>query len=249
MKKWNWTLIWVFTVIGGSLALFGYLVSGDSDAPALQAEIEMTGFKNEQEIVSALAQRLETPLKENRFFWIGLEPEKPEQLDVLIKLKQEIEKHHSLAHVIVDAELGYDKAALARIGPSDVLSVKEYLYDIGGRLQKVEREGKAYLLVTASIYATSYLKKNPAGILKGQYGLKPLTFSLAYFPVTAAAEKNMLFPCRTSDDQTGTAPWGCLIVNKSRFLRRKIASAGEMPWVGFLDSLNPQEYVLVLHRQ
>ena len=57
----------------------------------------------------------------------------------------------------------------------------------------------------------------------------------------------MLFPCVT-EDHAGTALWGCTVVNKARFTRRKIDTKNTKPWIGLMDLTGENDYMLLLKK-
>lgn len=244
--KLNSTFIWVFTVVAASIGLFVYMVRQDQTA-TLDTRITLSHYADE----AALAEDIRAQAKElmaANHIWLGVEPNRMEQIDFVITLKQRLEKERPFAHVIVDSELQLKPETVKKLAAGDVVPLKENLYEVGEKLAQLEKNGISYLVVTAAIYSTSTLPRNPLDVLKTQFALNPATLSLAYFPVTAENEKNMVFPCRTADDHTGTAPWGCLVVNKSRLLRKKIRADKNEPWVGYMESSSPRDYVLVIHK-
>ncbi|AGH96475.1 hypothetical protein [Pseudobdellovibrio exovorus] len=242
--KLNAAFIWVGAVFLSAIAIFVYLIKTDS--PDLKSQVPMRAFTSEVELTDTLMGHIAGPLQTSTAYWIGIEPGKSEQIPVVTQVVAQIKKQHPVAHIIVDFELRLSKEELALLQPSDVISLKEHLYDIGEKLQKLEQEKVSYILVTAAIYSTSILEKNPIDIVKKQYGLNPLTLSLAYFPLSSESEKDMVFPCKTADDHTGTAQWGCSIVNKSRFVRKQFIEDKEKPWTAFIDSSGPSDFILVL---
>lgn len=244
--KLNSTFIWVFTVVAASIVLFVYMVRQDQTA-TLDTRIALSYYADE----AILAENIRAQAKElvtARHIWLGVEPNRSEQIDFAIALKQLLEKEQRFTHVIVDSELQLKPETVKKLSAGDVVPLKENLYEVGEKLAQLEKNGISYLVVTAAIYSTSALPRNPLDVLKTQFALNPATLSLAYFPVTAENEKNMVFPCRTADDHTGTAPWGCLVVNKARLLRKKIPAERKELWVGYMETSSPRDYILVIHK-
>lgn len=241
------SLYWFLFVVAASLGLFLYLIKQDSSRTlARLVKIEPTYFKNEEEVVKAIDKSLTEEIKKNQFYWLGVEPEKSEQIDVAIHIIKKLKMQQSFQRIIVDEELGLKNDRLLQLGFTDVVSVKANLFELGERLHDFEKNSASYILVSASIYTNTFLKKNPLSILKEKYGLNPMTFSFAYFPITIKDEKNMLFPCH-SEDQSGTSEWGCAVVSRARFARKKIKNDLQ-PWLGLMDLYGEKDYVLLFKK-
>lgn len=240
------TLIWVLTVLVVSIGAFIYLIQGEESAtkPVVPPQF----FSTEAEVAETLISSLPAEVLSNRFFWIGLEPEKPEQIGIAAALVQKLISLNPINKIIVDQELGLKPAELKQLGYTDLIFAKENIFLLGEKLQQLEKEKAGYIFISASIYTTSFLKKNPAHFLKAQYGLKPVSFSFAYLPVTTEDEKDMVFGCST-DDHNGTAAWGCVIVNRARFARRKFSDASSKNWFALMDSADESAYILLLKKK
>lgn len=244
--KLNAAFIWVGAVFISSIAVFVYLVK--SDGVNIQSQLAISRYANDAELNEVLAENLSESIQQNNSYWIGIEPGKTEQIPLIVGFLAKLKEQHSIAHVIVDYELRLSKEQLESLNPSDVISLKEHLYDIAEKLQKLEQEKVSYVLITAAIYSTSILDRNPLDIMKKQFALSPMTLSLSYLPLKTEDERDMVFPCKTADDHTGTALWGCNIVNKVRIVRKQIVPDTEKPWTAFLDRSGPSDFILVLNK-
>lgn len=244
-NKSNIAFYWVLIVVFVSVGIFIHLIK--EDRPATLPTLELNFYDESDSVAEAIGNKLEVDFKSNKFYWIGLEPDKIEYLDLLDVLLKKLKTYHSFHKIIVDGELNLKSDQLNDFGFTDVVFVKENLYELGEKLQQLESSDQSYILISASIYTNSLLKKNPIHILKEKYKLKPVTLSFAYFPLTAQDERNMTFACRT-EDQTGTTDWGCVVVNRARFARRKISETNLKSWVGLVDSTTENDYILLFKK-
>lgn len=240
------TIYWVIGVALFGVGLFVYVLIGDSQKTV--PKIKLSYFSDESEIAQSVQKRLEQETKANSFYWIGIEPEKLEQFEVATQIMSQIEKIYPGSHIVVDAELKPSAEWLKMWPTARLVEVKNGLTDTAQILEKYEKNKEPYILVTASIYSNSVLIKNQIHQMKQAYAIHPMTFSMAYFAVDAEDEKNMLFPCET-DDHTGTANWGCMVVNKARFIRRKIDNSIQKPWVGLMDLIGEKDYMILLKKR
>ncbi len=240
------TLVWVLTVLVVSVGAFLYLVQ--DDAPATKPVVPPQFFSTEAEIAETMISSLPAEILKNRSIWIGLEPEKGEQIGIAAAFVEKFKSLNPKIKVIVDQELALKAAELKQLGSTDLIFAKENIFLLGEKLQQLEKDSVGYIFISASIYTTSFIKKNPANLLKEQYGLKPLSFSFAYLPVTTDAERDMIFGCST-DDHNGTAAWGCVIVNRARFARKKFSGANSKSWFALMDSADESNYLLLLKKK
>lgn len=240
-------IIWVLIVVVAAIGVFVYLIRGDAPTRTLP-KIKLSYFMDEKEVAESVSNALVEEMDQNKFYWFGTEPGKPEYLDVISEIKTALSKKHDFARVIADSELGLSEEIVNKLGVTDVVSFKENMSLVGEKLSVLEKAGTPYVLITASIYTTSLLVNSPRHNLKEKFSLSPMTFSLAYFPTTIEDEQNMLFGCRT-EDHSGTSEWGCVVVNKARVNRRKIEKDNQKPWLGIMDLSGERDYILVLKKK
>ncbi|MBC7420840.1 MAG: hypothetical protein H7328_08930 [Bdellovibrio sp.] len=240
------TIYWVIGVVVVSVSTFIYLMLGDAQKTV--PKIKLSYFATEAEIAESVTKILSQILQQRSTFWIGIEPDKTEQLEVVLQLKQQLEKTKPFDKVIVDEELALSKEWLEKFKVTDSVAVKNNLPATGEQLANLEKTGQSYLVITASIYSAPTIIGNQLHQLKEKYLIQPTTFSLAFFPTSSEEEKYMLFPCRT-EDHSGTASWGCEVANKSRFTRRKVDQANTKPWIGLMDLIGEKDYMILLKKK
>ncbi|MBC7741013.1 MAG: hypothetical protein H7061_02370 [Bdellovibrionaceae bacterium] len=239
-------IYWVIAVAVVSVTVFIYLVLGDSQKTV--PKIKVSYFTNETEIASSITKILSQELVKTSHFWVGIEPEKLEQLNVVVSLKQELAKLKPLQRVIVDEELKLPKNWLEQLQATDSINFKENIQSTGELLKSLEEKNSGYFFVTANIYSNPFIKENPLNKIKKEYQIHPTTFSMAYFPIAADDEKNMLFPCN-AEDHSGTSAWACMVSNKARFSRRKIDLKNEKPWISLMDLIGEKDYMILLKKR
>ena len=244
--KSNKALYWVIAVVAAAMIVFVYIMVGE--APRTLPKITISYFVDEQEIASSVGKRLFQERGGQTHFFIGIEPDKHEQLKIASALKTEFEKGAPFTKVFVDEELALSKELLAEFKMTDMIPLKEDIYKLGEKLRALEKDGVSYLVITANIYTSSLLKKNPIAVLRENFQLQPLVFSIGYLPVSPADEKNMQFACNT-EDRNGTSDWGCVVVNKSRSVRRKINLNKDKPWIGLMDLTGERDYMILAKKK
>ena len=85
-SKSNAALYWVIGVSLASMLAFVYLVV--SDAPKTLSKIKLSYFTDESEIAMNVSKRLFQEIGAHQNYWIGIEPGKPEQIEVAAKIKE-----------------------------------------------------------------------------------------------------------------------------------------------------------------
>lgn len=244
--KFSGTYLWVIGVLTASIAAFVYLFV--SDVPTTLPRIKLSYFVDEQEIATSVGTHLAQEIGQTQNYWIGIEPMKDEQVEVALQLKAELEKKSPFQKIIVDQELGFSDEILKKFSPTDIIFVKQNVDTLGDILSKLEKENVNYLLVTASIYSNSMLLQNPIFKIKEKHNIKPMTFSMAYMPINPEDEGKMLFTCDT-EDRTGAKEWACLVVSKSRFVRRKVKIDTDKAWTGLMDLSGERDYIILLNKK
>ena len=240
------TIYWVIAVVVVSVSGFIFLLLGDAQKTV--PKIKLSYFGTEAEIADSVTKILSQALQKKSFFWIGIEPDKSEQLEFVLQLKKSLEKNKPFSKVIIDQELKLPLEWLQKFNATDSVAIKSNLTSTGEMLSFLEKNNESYVVITASIYSTPAIVGNQIYQLKEKFQIKPTTFSLAFFPTTTDEEKLMLFPCQT-EDHSGTSAWGCEVANKSRFTRRKVDFKNTKPWVGLMDLVGEQDYMILLKKK
>ena len=204
-----------------AIAVVIYLTLGETQQTV--PKITLSYFKGSTEFAESIDKILQLEISQQKYFWLGFEPEKANEYDLVLKLKTEIEKANGpFEMIILDKELGLEPEEKILLG-SDVkeLRLKEQAGEVA-ELIRVNKD-KKILVVTAAIYSTSLILQNPLAKVRELAQIRPMTFSMGYFPSTSQDEQRSIFKCDT-DDKTGASPWGCAVLGKARNARRKLIS-------------------------
>lgn len=209
-----------FTLILALVAASAVIYFTVGDAQKTLPKIKLSYFKDNNEFASSIEKRLHLEIGKAKYFWIGYEPEKENQVELTNLLKQEIEKQNGpFDIVLIDQELMLGEEKEKYLGKTHEIPLKENFND-AAELIKANKD-KKILVITAAIYSTNFILTNPHAKIKDLTRQRPLAFSMGHFPAIADDERNILFKCDT-EDKTGTSPWGCAILNKARSIRRRI---------------------------
>ena len=211
-------------------------------------KIKLGYFNDNTEFVNSIKENLPSEIGKQKYFWVGYEPEKENQIDLTKLLKQEIEKQiEAFDIVVIDKELTMPEEHEKALGMTHEIMLKENFAEVAD-LVKANKD-KNILVITAAIYSTNMIKANPHAKINDLTKVKPLVFSMGYFPAAAEEERNLVFKCDT-EDKTGTSPWGCTVLNKSRAIRRRIdlgkLNVNPPPRIGLMDLTGESDYMILL---
>lgn len=217
MKNFK-VIYYIGAVFFAGVVTLVYLTLGQSEKTV--PKIKLSYFKSNQEVAESIDRILQQEIQKEKYFWFGVEPGFPNQLAIFKELKNIIEKNNGPFDIIyVDRELKLNSEELQLFDKAISRGIKE---DWGNVAKDIKNNAdKKILVITASVYTTSFLIENPIHKIKTQSGINPMTFSMAYFAVAPEEERKNVFRCVT-DDKEGIAAWGCVVVNKARSQRRRV---------------------------
>lgn len=245
-------LLPLYFVITAVIFGLGYFVSiYKSGAGKTVPKIKLSYFPTVSEMAETVLGQLETELRGETQYWIGIEPQKQAHLQFAEELILLLKSQKKVTQIFIDEQLelkGEALAALSKAFPElKIFPVKEKWFELSELYKKNEMNNTA--IVTAAIYSTSMLPNNPLDkIKKGNPEFKPVTFSSGHLALSTLDEQNNIFPCST-EDKTGTNTWGCAVINKARAQRRKLqpfSQADDKKYLGLMDLTDEKNYMVLL---
>ncbi|MBC7467575.1 MAG: hypothetical protein H7256_16410 [Bdellovibrio sp.] len=243
MKALYW-VIGVVIVCGG---LFISIMLGDSQKTV--PRIKLSYYGNEAAVAEAVVKALDQDGNKLETIWIGIEPDKSAQLDVVQAVKQQIEKKNGpFDEVIIDTELKVAEDTQVRLGRTQNVFLKENLQTVGEGLAKLEASGRKYLFITAAPYSTSFIENNQFNTVQKNFKINPVRISMGYYAAELKEDGEILFLCDT-EDKSGTSNWGCAVINKARNTRRKFDFANKSQWAVVMDLTAENDFTLLLRKQ
>lgn len=238
----------LFTVFLALVAAAGVMYFTVGSSPKTVPKIKLSYFKDNAEFAGSIEKELNLEITQNKYYWIGYEPEKENQVNLTILLKQEIEKlNGAFDIVIVDKELMLSEEQKKSFAMTHVIFLKENFAEAADLIKT--NKDKKILVITAAIYSTNLILTNPRAKVFELSQVTPLTFSMGFFPAVIEEERHTLFKCDT-EDKTGTAPWACGLVNKARVIRRRIdlekLKNDPPPRLGLMDLSGEKDYMILI---
>ena len=252
MKKNLIPLYFIITSVVIGLVYFISLYMEDLEKTV--PKIKLSYFANQTEFADTIAGRLELELRDANQFWIGIEPQKPNHLDLAEQLVKFLKSNNKINQLLIDEQLGLketDLAVLASAVPKiKIIPVREAWYQLLELYKKNDLHNSAVL--TASIYSTSMLPGNPLDKIKKEMPeFHPTTFSTGHLSLDTEDEKNNVFPCFT-EDQTGANKWACTVINKARAQRRRVQPLDEVnnkKIIGLMDLTGEKDYMVLMRER
>ena len=238
----------IFTAALGLAAAAALFYFTRDDAPTTIPMIQTAYYNSNLELADAIETKLQSEIVKHNYFWIGHEPDNVAQLELTNLIKQKIEKQNGVFDiVIVDKELMLGEEKEKFLGMTHEIPLKENFEEVAKLI--TDNKDKRILVITASIYSTNFIGANPHGKINLITQLKPFALSMGFFPVANNEERRSVFKCDT-EDKTGTAPWGCAVINKARTVRRKLdivrLNEAPAPRVGLMDSTGETDYMVLV---
>lgn len=252
MKKNLIPLYFIVTSVVIGLVYFISLYIQDLEKTV--PKIKLSYFTNQTEFADTIAGRLELELRDANQFWIGVEPQKPNHLDLAEQLVKFLKSQNKINQLLIDEQLGLKENELAifagMVPQIKIIPVREAWYQLLELYKKNELNNSA--IITASIYSTSMLPGNPIDKIKKEFvTFSPTSFSTGHFSLNTEDEKNNVFPCFT-EDQTGANKWACTVINKARAQRRRIQPLDEVKnkkIIGLMDLTGEKSYMILMRER
>lgn len=230
------SIVFIFAL---GVLIYSQLGSAQKTVP----KIKLSYFQDTDQYAQAIISRLQQEILNEKSFWFGVEPEKPQHLNLAIALKNKIEKQNGkFDFIFVDHELNLKPEQLSEIANAEQILVRDEWPALADRIQSLN--DKKYFLITAAIYSTSFILENPIHKIKNKNQSQIMTFSSGYFSSDVGDEQNGVFRCST-DDKEGISAWGCAVVNKSRAQRKKLNTEKKL-LAGVMDLTGEKDYMILV---
>lgn len=203
-------------------------------------KIRISHFENHTVLANSILLRLREEIRQSPLIFLGVEPERPEHLQIwkeLLRLNQEPGSRYDV--LVIEQFLG-----VLDFPEASQVATKENFEVFFEGTEKALKEGKRVAVIVPTIYASQAVHGNLANSYKIQSKSQPMSLSLTDFPRSRAAEKDMLHPCIVEGvDISGVGPLGCLIVQTARANYRKRFEPGQA--IGIVQLVGLKDYLLL----
>ena len=264
---------WFYPVFAGALLISGLVfVLYFTIQPRTLPKIKPSGFKNETEIASAIHQRLQQEIQQNRIFFVGVSEIESSQGAVLVEFLKDFQAiHPDIQRYLFDAQI---LSSLQKLPEFQSIKVEVLSYSLPQQIQDfftafstaandaIQNQQGGVLVVLPTLQVTKRFEDSIVSTLfrdQKTDAIPAMSILFAnYFIATdqkvqvaldsqyeAGKSFGTNIPCHTSEkDQAGTGDLGCLIMRLSRVNERKLLKYKNLS--GFMDQISSNEYLMVI---
>jgi hypothetical protein len=237
-RKVYWIVMSFLVLLG-----FGFLLSLSQD-PYPRTLIKLTRFENPNQVAESLKQAVQRDLANASVVFIGIEPERPEQVEVFKELLPQLRgQNPNNWTLLMDQSL-----EIGEFPEIPRIPTKDDFEGLTHGLQQILQGGSRVMVIAPTVYSVQMIEANLISNFKQRTGLTVLSVSLTDFPRKREQETAMKQKCRVEGvDQTGVGPFGCVIAQSSRSHYAKAFPSGSL--LGVLNEVGSKDYLLLITRE
>jgi hypothetical protein len=210
--------------------------------PKSLPKIKPSQIETPERFGGAIAQRLWMEIRENNLIFLGVDPNRPDDLKVWLGFLESL-KTPDLSYGFIVVEPALPNKGM--IHYQDEVDMKNDVDRMAEGLKKALETNMRVAVIVPSIYSSQAIPNNPMSVLKSKMNFQPLSISIAEATLNREEESKSVYPCATgSGDTGGLGSWGCLIQTKSRGLYRKKLESGK--YLGLMDQVGATDYLVLL---
>ncbi len=234
-KKIYWALVGLLAICGMAMVIYFGI------QPRPIPKIKLSQFETPTVLANSLLLRLREEIQKSPVLFLGVQSERPEQIEVWKQFfihNQEPGMKYDL--IVADQFL----PGIDLLEPQEKMASKELATELIAGVEAARAAGKRVAIVVPTFYSAQLIHGNLANIYKQTTGQVPMSLSLSEFPRSREQEKTMLNPCIVAGvDQTGFGPFGCMLVQTARANYRKHFQAGK--YVGLVDQVGLKDFLVL----
>jgi hypothetical protein len=254
MKKLKMNPFAVFVLVVILAGVFALYQIGLRPKPV--AKIDLSIFPNEASYVSSIKLRLNQELKQMNVLVLGIDPKQMPQINLVKEfIRANTDPVFSFNSIYIEqgllSETGTenDFAQIAKANENIQFHVSNFYENIEQNLQSLaqdHQEGKKILIITANIFSTDKIQNSVPLLVKDRLKINVSSFFTTTFPRKRDDEKDFPLQCQVEGvDQNGLGALSCLILQRARSLYRKNIEAPAGSFLGIVDQVGLQDYVLM----
>jgi hypothetical protein len=239
MNKLYWTFLGLLIIAGITVTIYFGL------QPRPIPKIKPSEVATAERAGEAVTQRLWLELKDAKIVFLGVDPDKPDDMKVwksfLDSFKNPDEK---FTYVVIDPLL----PSKDTVAHSDEIDMNHDFDRFVAGLKTAVANNQKVAVIVPTIYSSQAIPGNPINRMKEALLSIPfMSFSVVQPTLNREEEATAQFPCVTgSGDNSGLGSFGCLIQSKSRGLYMKKFESGK--FLMLLDQIGATDYLLLLRQ-
>jgi hypothetical protein len=232
-------IYWVLLILISAAGLISMIYFGLQPRPI--PKIKISRFENHTVVANSLLLRLREEIKASPLLFLGVEPARPEHLQIVkefLRLNQEPGSRFD--QVVLEEHL-----ASPEFPEATLIATQENFETFRDGTKAALAAGKRVVVIVPTIYASQLIHGNVVQNFKAQTEIIPMSLSLTDFPRKRELEKDMIHLCVVEGvDTSGEGPFGCMIAQTARANYRKHFQPGEL--VGLVDQVGLKDYLMLL---
>jgi hypothetical protein len=236
-------LYWVFAalLVAGGI----YITVVVSDTPQSVPKIKFTQVQYPEELGQQIFETLKEEIKAAPVVLLGVIPNQIEDIEMwkgFLEANQAPGSRYDV--IVVEPMLPY----VELLNSNMRIDVKEEMARFVEGVKNARAQGLRVAVITASIYSSQLIPRNPADRLKKEFNFDFVSFSVTKFPVTDEQEKVFEPFCakEESRDINGTGALGCMIRQVAVKTRRKKFEPNKFS--ALMEQVTPTDYLILLNK-
>lgn len=204
-------------------------------------KIRISQFETPTVMANSLLLRLRLEIQKSPLLFIGLQPDYPEHLEIWKQfLHQNQEAGMKYTLVVADQNI----KDIDTLAPQEKLATLEQSGVLFEGVENALAAGNRVAVIVPSVYSAQMIHGNLVNLYKQKTGKEPMSLSLMDFPRKREDEKQASIPCNVEGvDQTGTGPFGCMVIQTARANYRKRFEPGK--FVGLVNQIGLNDYLIL----
>lgn len=227
------------------IALGIYFSTQISVQPDTLPKIKFTQVAVPEDLGKEIAEKLEHEIQKAPIVFLGVTPNKIEDLELLRGFLEANQTPGSKYDVIVvEAQLPYVEI----FNNGMHLDLKEDLPRLVEGIKKARSQNLRVAIIGPNIYSTQLVKGNPVARLKEEFKLDITSLSVSKFPLTRDQENVFEPKCIDSGevDPSGTSAYGCMIRQMARKTYKEKFEANK--YSGLMDQTGPKDFTIIFNK-
>lgn len=254
MKKLKINPFALFVILIILVGVFALYQVGIRPKPV--AKIDLSTFPNEASYIRSIQLRLNQELKQMNVLVFGVDPKQLSQLNLvkefLLSNAEPAMNFNSVyieQGLLTESGMESDFRQIAKNNENIEFHISNFYEAVEQNLQSIQQDhqkNKKILIVTANVYSTDKIQNSVPLLVKDKIKINVSSFFTTTFPRKRDDEKDFPLQCQVEGvDQNGLGALSCLILQRARSLYRKNIEAPAGSFLGIVDQVGLQDYVLM----
>jgi hypothetical protein len=239
MKYIYWAFLAVLFVIGVGVSVYFGI------QPRPVPKIKPSQTETPERLGEAIAQRLWAEIKDTPLIFLGVDPDRADDMRVWLGFLESLEPAMKYSTVLMEPRLTYKDM----VPKSENIDINQQYNGFVEWLKIAMEHNRRVAVIVPTLYSSQAIPENPVNRLKKEMANPAFFISLSIVEPTLEKEEESkaAYPCVTGGGDTrGLGSFGCLIQGKSRSLYLKKFESGK--YLGLMDQIGGTDYLVLFRR-